>query len=47
MDNQLSTHQVGELFSKFDEADQQISVSTDKYENFIDRLEKKFEKQEG
>jgi len=43
MDNQLSTHQVGELFSKFDEADQQISVSTDKYENFIDRLEKKFE----
>jgi hemerythrin-like domain-containing protein len=47
MDNQLSTHQVGELFSKFDEADQQISVPTDKYENFIDRLEKKFEKQEG
>jgi hemerythrin-like domain-containing protein len=47
MDNQLSTHQVGELFSKFDEADQQINVSTDKYENFIDRLEKKIEKQEG
>jgi urate oxidase len=38
---------VGELFSKFDEADQQISVSTDKYENLIERLEKKFEKQEG
>jgi ferredoxin len=32
---------------EFDEADQQISVPTDKYENFIDRLEKKFEKQEG
>jgi len=47
MDNQLSTHQVGELFSKFDEADQQISVSTDKYENFIDRLEKKIKNQEG
>ncbi len=46
MDNQLSTHQVGELFSKFDEADQQISVSADKYEEFIDRLEKKFQKQE-
>jgi hemerythrin-like domain-containing protein len=46
MDNQLSTHQVGELFSKFGEADQQISVPTDKYNNFIDRLEKKFEKQE-
>ena len=32
---------------EFDEADQQINVPTDKYENFIDRLEKKFEKQEG
>jgi hemerythrin-like domain-containing protein len=47
MDNQLSTHQVGELFSKFDEADQQMGVRTDKYEDFIDRLENKFEKQEG
>ena len=44
MDNQLSTHQVGELFSKFGQADQQISVNTDTYENFIDRLEKKFVK---
>ncbi len=43
MDNQLSTSQVGELFSKFAEVDQQISVSIDKYEEFIDRLEKKFE----
>jgi len=47
MDSQLSTHQVGELFSKFGEADQQIGVPTDKYENFIERLEKKIEKQEG
>jgi len=47
MDNQLSTSQVGELFSKFAEVDQQISVSTDKYENFIEWLEKKFKKQEG
>ena len=47
MDNQLSTHQLGELFSKFDEADQRIGVPTDKYESFIDRLENKFEKQEG
>jgi hemerythrin-like domain-containing protein len=46
MDNQLSTSQVGEIFSKFAEVDQQISVSTDKYENFIERLEKKFKKQE-
>lgn len=47
MDNQLSTSQVGELFSKFNEVDQQISVSTGKYEDFIVRLEKKFENQEG
>ena len=42
MDSQLSTHQVGELFSKFDEIDRQIDVSPVKYANFIDQLEKKF-----
>jgi hemerythrin-like domain-containing protein len=47
MDNQLSTHQVGELFSKFDEVDRQIDVSPGKYEAFIDQLEKKIKKQEG
>jgi hemerythrin-like domain-containing protein len=47
MDNQLSTHEVGELFSKFDEADQQMGVQPDKYKDFIDQLEKKFTKQEG
>jgi len=47
MDNQLSTRQVGELFSKFDEVDRQIDVSPVKYADFIDQLEKKFEKQEG
>lgn len=47
MDNQLSTHQVGELFSKFNEVDRQIDVSPDKYEDFIDRLEKIFERQEN
>lgn len=47
MDNQLSTRQVGELFSKFDGVDRQIDVSPVKYAEFIDRLEKKFEKQEG
>ena len=46
MDNQLSTRQVGELFSKFDEVDRQIDVSPDKYEVFIVQLEKKFAKQE-
>ncbi len=47
MDNQLSTHQVGELFAKFDEVDRQIDVSPKKYNDFIDQLEKKFEKQEN
>jgi hemerythrin-like domain-containing protein len=47
MDNQLSTHQVGELFAKFDAVDRQIDVLPRKYEVFIDQLEKKIEKQEG
>jgi hemerythrin-like domain-containing protein len=47
MDNQLSTHQVGELFAKFDEVDRRIDVSPGKYAEFIDRLEKKFKNQEG
>jgi hemerythrin-like domain-containing protein len=46
MDNQLSTRQVGELFAKFGEVDRQIDVSPDKYEDFIDQLEKKIEKTE-
>ncbi len=40
MDNQLTTRQVGELFAKFTEADQQIEVLPEKYEHFIDQLEK-------
>ena len=44
MDNQLSTRQVGELFAKFAEADQQMGFSPDKYEHLIDQLEIKFEK---
>jgi hemerythrin-like domain-containing protein len=47
MDNQLSTRQVGELFSKFDEVDRQIDVSPVKYAEFIDQLEKKFKNKEG
>jgi hemerythrin-like domain-containing protein len=47
MDSRLSTRQVGELSAKFDTVDRQIDVSPDKYEDFIDRLEKTFEKQEG
>jgi hemerythrin-like domain-containing protein len=44
MDNQLSTRQVGKLFAKFAEADQQMGFSPDKYEHLIDQLEIKFEK---
>jgi hemerythrin-like domain-containing protein len=44
MDNQLSTRQVGELFVKFTEADQQMGFSPDKYEHFIDQLEIKYRK---
>jgi hemerythrin-like domain-containing protein len=47
MDNQLSTHQVGELFAQFDEVDRQIDVSPGKYEVFVNQLEKKIETQEG
>ncbi len=41
MDSNLSTRQIGELFSKFNEIDEQIGFSPEKYENFIDNLEKK------
>jgi hemerythrin-like domain-containing protein len=44
MDNQFSTRQVGELFAKFTEADQQMGFSPDKYEHFIDQLEIKYRK---
>ncbi|MCP4458764.1 MAG: hypothetical protein GY816_12185, partial [Cytophagales bacterium] len=44
MDNQLSTRQVGELFVKFTEADQQMGFSPDKYEHLIDQLEIKYRK---
>ena len=41
MDRNLSITQIGELFSKFDEADEQMGYSPTKYEAFIDRMEKK------
>jgi hemerythrin-like domain-containing protein len=43
MDNNLSMRQIGELFSKFDAADQQIGFSPVKYEAFIKELEEKFQ----
>ncbi|MHC4458599.1 MAG: hemerythrin domain-containing protein, partial [Planctomycetota bacterium] len=42
MDNNLSMRQIGELFSKFDAADQQLGFSPVKYEAFIKELEDKF-----
>jgi hemerythrin-like domain-containing protein len=47
MDNNLSTRQVGELFSKFDAADDQMGFSPLKYQKFIENLEKKFNSQEA
>jgi hemerythrin-like domain-containing protein len=41
MDRNLSTRQVGELFSKFNAADRHMGFSPQKYEAFIDSLEKK------
>jgi len=41
MDRNLSTTQIGELFSKFNEVDEQMGFSPEKYETFIDNLEKK------
>jgi hemerythrin-like domain-containing protein len=43
MDNNLSIRLIGELFSKFDAADQQIGFSPVKYEAFIKELEDKFQ----
>lgn len=43
MDKQFSISQVGELFSKFNRAEEEIGFSPKKYEDFIGRLEKQFE----
>ncbi len=46
MDKNLSVTQIGELFSKFNEADEQIGYSPEKYEEFINRFEEKFNQKE-
>ncbi len=46
MDKNLSVTQIGELFSKFNEADEQIVFSPVKYEEFINRLEEKIKQKE-
>lgn len=43
MDRNLATSQVGELFSKFNEVDQQMGFSPEKYEQFVAKLEKQFQ----
>ena len=42
MDRNLSTSQIDELFSSFNEVDQQMGFSPDKYEDFVLKLEIKF-----
>jgi len=42
MDRNLSASQVDELMSKFDEVDQQLGYSTEKYEAFVQKLEIEF-----
>jgi hemerythrin-like domain-containing protein len=44
MERNLSMTQIGELFSKFNEADQEIGDSTKKYQEFIETVEKKFKR---
>ncbi len=46
MDRNLTTTQVGELYSKFQEAEEQIGYSPDKYAAFVNNLEKKYNHQE-
>lgn len=45
MDRNLSTTQVDELLSRFDEVDQQMGFSSEKYETFVQILEIKYYKQ--
>lgn len=46
MDRNLTTTQVGELYSKFQEAEEQIGYSPEKYVVFVNNLEKKYNHQE-
>jgi len=46
MDKNLSVTQIGELFSKFKAADEQIGYSSAKYEKFVNRFEDKFKQKE-
>jgi hemerythrin-like domain-containing protein len=47
MDRNLSPAQVDELFTRFNEVDQKMGFSPDKYLKFIKKLEMQFNAQEG
>jgi hemerythrin-like domain-containing protein len=47
MDQQLSTHQIGELFSKFNRVEEEMGFNPQKYEDFIMRGEEKLKPKEG
>jgi hemerythrin-like domain-containing protein len=42
MERNLTMTQIGELYAKFQETDQRMGLSTEKFENFITNLEKKY-----
>jgi hemerythrin-like domain-containing protein len=47
MDKQISTPQVGELFARFNTADEQMAAAPQKYALFIERLEKQNHPKKG
>jgi hemerythrin-like domain-containing protein len=47
MDKNLSVKQIGELFSRFHEADRQIGYSSEKYQALVDQFEEKFKPKEN
>lgn len=42
MERNLTSTQIGELYAKFQQTDVRMGLSTEKFENFINQLEKKF-----
>jgi hemerythrin-like domain-containing protein len=47
MDKQISTPRVGELFTRFNAADEQMGSAPQKYAAFIERLEKQYTPKKG
>jgi hemerythrin-like domain-containing protein len=44
MDNQLSLSQIGEMFSKFQEVEDRMDSYQKKYENFVSRVQRKYQR---